>query len=426
MKRISALIMILALLVMPFAAQATSLSDLGDKPEPEPRTMPEPCVTFIPKYSNGNTEKFLGKVVLPNDATGLGYEYSGFSSERWEQTQSLINYDNRLIQAGYGSPNMSAFEGENQQYLCFSGSDKPSIWLLPYLKENALIVIIRYSDAILDAFPEDVSAEEAYSALVAQLDDEDTRDSAAEMLSTIWKTSAMTQEVADRITAENMFDLIPALIRKDYYTRFNDDGEVNASKSVTAIGEVLRTAIGAQETADDKLSLAARVARDIVPAVDERYLQYTSLVWNSSDMKSIDVTQAMPAIPAFDKEVSTPDDLADDGAAHKYVIVCEYDGNYSLMPYHAVFLPVDEIAQSIEEADRIIVCHNYYKKSSGNWIGGTPSDSITRINLYNAADGSLICKVGAAGNYQGMISHGGIPHDWIEMGEVIRDYFANK
>ena len=40
MKRAAMFVLILMLLAMPFAAGATSLSDLGDKPEPAPRTIP--------------------------------------------------------------------------------------------------------------------------------------------------------------------------------------------------------------------------------------------------------------------------------------------------------------------------------------------------------------------------------------------------
>ena len=427
MKRAIGIALILMLLVMPFAAQAISLSDIGDKPEPAPRTMPEPTVVNIPKYSS-KTTTFLGKIVFPNGSNGIGYEFGPFSSDSWEQTQALIKYNNRLIEAGYKAPNIDKFEGDNMQYLCFTASGKPGVYVFPFLKENALIIVIKYNDDILGAFPEDVKAEDAYAALVAELDSEETRNQAAGKLAAIWKTSDMTQAVKGKITAETLDELLPALIRKDFFTKFSDNGEVNVSSSVTEIGKVLQGIIGSMESEEARLSFAKRVASGgILSAVDERYLEVSSLVWNSdSDMQSGEVTELLPAIPAFNSEEKIPGDLSDDGAAHKYVVVSEKEGKYRLLPYHAMFLPVDEIAESLGEADRIIVCHNYYEKSSGNWIGGRPSDSLTQISLYNAADGAFICSIGRAGSYQGMVSHGGLPFDWSEIGEVIGKYFAEK
>ena len=426
MKRAAMFVLILMLLAMPFAAGATSLSDLGDKPEPAPRTMPDPTVVNIPLYGGSNPSRFLGKVILPNNSTGLGYEFSSFPADSWDQAQALIKYNNRMIEAGYKTPSFDKFDRDNQQYLYFSANGKPGVYILPYLKEKTLIIIIRYSDDILECFPDDKSADDAYAELAAQLDSEDTREKAAGMLATIWKTSAMKQAVLDRVMAESAETLIPLLIHSDYYTVFSDDGEVNVTSSVSEIGGVIRRIAETQESTAAELSLMKKIANGIIPAVDERYLKISSLVHNSADMATTEVTADLPAIPAFDQDSEIPKDLQDDGAAHKYVIVSEKSGSYYLMPYHSMFLPVDEIAESIAEADRIIVCHNYYRKSSGNWIGGTPSDSITRINLYDANGGEFICNIGAAGNYQGMVSHGGLPHDWIEMGEDISEYFADR
>ncbi|MBR6184848.1 MAG: hypothetical protein IKQ41_01135 [Clostridia bacterium] len=435
MKRITALVMILALLVLPFAAQSTSLSDLGDKPtptpvptatpEPTPRPTPKPAVDYIP--DNGTPIQFLGRIIFP-DGTGLGYEFNANSSDPWKLTQQLIGYNSVLIRAGYQTPSFGEFEGEKQQYIRYSASDKPYIYLLPYLKKDVLIAIVCYDNDILDAFPEDMSAEDAYAALIAKLDGEDTRDTAAKMLAGIWKTSAMRGAVTEKITADNIDALMPALIRKDYYTQFSTDGEtVQTSSSVTAIGKVIRMIIGSQETVNGKLLLAKKTANALLPAIDERYGQVTSLVWNNDrEMQDVTLTEELPPIPAFDPDAERPKDLKDDGAAHKYVIVSEYNGTYRLMPYHSIFLPPEEIAESIEEADRIIVCHNYLKPSSGNWIGGHPDDSLTQINLYDAFSGSLICSVGFSGNYQGIVSHGGIAYDWIEMGEDISAYFADR
>ncbi|MCR4706654.1 MAG: hypothetical protein K5746_01780 [Clostridiales bacterium] len=425
MKRATVFVMILLLLVIPLAARALSLSDLGDKPEPAPRTMPEPTVVNVPLYNGNPPDVFLGKVALTSSVAGLGYEYRSFSPDPWKMMQALIKYNNRLIAAGYDSPSFKEFEGEKQQYLYFSKNGKPSVYLLPYLKENSLIAVIKYDSGIVDVFPEDADAGEAYAALAAELDSTETREKAAEKLAAIWKTEAMKQAITEKITAENMDALLPVLIRKDYFTRFNEKGEVNASSSVSDIGGVLRGLIGSQESMEDKLSLVRKIAAGILPLVDERYLEISSIVQNNSNMQGGDVAEALPAFPEFDSEAKIPDNMKDDGAAHKYVVVSENSGNYHLMPYHSLFLPSEEIAESLAEADRVIVCHNYYKKSSGNWIGGTPSDSMTRIFLYGA-EGSLICSLGSAGNYQGVVSHGGLPHDWIEMGEVIARYFAEK
>ncbi len=425
MKRLTLLVLILALLAMPFAAGATSLADIGDKPEPAPRTMPEPTVENIPLYDSDGPSKFLGKIILPNDTTGLGYEFGSFPSDPWKRIQALIRYNNRLIEAGYDAPSFGEFDGDNQQYILFSSNKQSSVYLLPYLKENTLIAIIKYSRDILEAFPDETGADDAYAALTEKLDGEDMREAAAGMLAQIWKTSGMKRTVSDRITADNAETLLPLLIRSDYYTRFKDDGEVNAAGSVSDLGNVIRGLIGGQETPEGMLSMAKKMAGGVLPAVDERYLTVSSLVKNSTEMETAAVTEQFSAVPAFDKDAEIPKDATDDGAAHKYVLVSENDGKYYLMAYHSMFLPAEEIAESIGEADRIIVCHNYYKKSSGNWIGGTPSDSMTRINLYDA-NGGFICSLGLAANYQGMVSHGGLPHDWMEMGEKISAYFADK
>ncbi len=423
MKRAIIGILIL-LLVLPLAAQAVSLSDIGDKPAPAPRTMPEPTVTFIPQYSS-DSGQFLGRIDLTDKITGLGYAFDGFPADPWGQMQALIRYDNRLIASGYKAPSFDKFEGDSQRYLRFSANDKPSVYLLPYLKEGALIAVVRYDNSLLDAFPEDVSAGEAWAALAGELDGAETMEAASGKLAALWKTPEMKKTVTDKVTAQNMDALLPTLIRRDFFTRFSDGGEVDVPLSVSEVGGVVRSLIDSGETAECRLSMAKRVAETIVPAVDERYLEVTALVENTAHMATDEVTEALPAIPAFDPEAAAPQDLHDDGAQHRYVIVSEKDGAYRLLPYHAAFLPADCIAESIAEADRIIVCHNYYKKSSGNWIGGTPNDSITRINLYGG-DGALIATLGAAGNYQGSVSHGGLPHDWMEMGEVIRGYFAEN
>lgn len=423
MKKAVVLILTLVMLVMALTAQAVSLTDLGDKPEPALRTMPEATVENIPMYDDDSACVFLGRVNLLDSQTGLGYEFVSFPSDPWKQAQELIQYNNQLILAGYNTPNFDKFDGENQQYLSFSASKKPSVYLLPYLKENALIAVVRYDNDILDAFPAELSAGDALAALIAQLDSEDTREAASAKLAAIWKTPDMERAVKDRITADNMDMMLPLLILKDYFTCFETDGEVNVSASVKEIGYVIRDIVDASETVDGKLALAKKAADTVLPVVDERYLNTTSLVWNSTDMEGSDVTEALPAMPEFDSAAELPEDLKDDGEAHKYIIVSERSSVYRLMPYHAAFLPVDQIAESIAEADRIIVCHNYYQRSSGKWIGGTPSDSMTLIDLYDA-DGGLVCHIGYAGNYQGGVSHGGIPHDWIEMTQKITEYFS--
>ena len=422
MKKAMLLILTVVMLFTTLTAQAVTLTDLGDKPEPAPRTMPEPTVKNIPVYSE-NAGVFLGRVSLTESKTGLGYEFGSFPTDPWEQTQKLIEYNNRLIQAGYGTPSFSSFDGDNQQYLSFSASGKPTLYLLPHLKEKSLIITVMYDDSIMEAFPEDLGADEALAALAAQLDGEDTREDAAAKLAAIWKTPDIAKTVKERITADNMTDLLPLLIRTDYFTVFGSDGEVKSSVSGTEIGNVFREIINATDTADEKLALAKKAAESVMPAVDERYLNPRLILWNSTDMQSSDVTEAMPAIPAFDSAAEIPEGLADDGAAHKYIVVSERNGTYRLMPYHTALLPAGQIALSVAEADRIIVCHNYYKKSSGKWIGGTPDDSMTRINLYDAA-GALVCRIGSAANYQGGVSHGGIPHDWIEMAQEIGKYFS--
>ena len=424
MKKILLALMILTLLALTVAAQAASLSDIGDKPEPTPRTMPEPTIQYIPPYSDSNAT-FIGKIILPDSTVGIGYEYGKFPTGSWEQLQKLIQFNNSLVSAGYRTPDFKKFEGEKQEYLTFSANKMPRVYVLPYLKQGSLIVVVKYSDDIIAEFPDDVKAEDAFATLAAKLEDDETRNDAAKKLATIMRTGTMNQAVNGRITADNMDVLMPVLIRNDFYTAFDDNGDVNASSSVSTIGSVIRSVIGHQETVEGQLAAAKKAAETIAPVVDERYLQVSNLVENSSNMTRFDVTDQMPAIPEFDSSATVPNDLKDDGEAHRYVIVSESGGNYSLMPFHALFLPTDQIAESIGDADRIIVCHNYKKRSSGNWIGGTPSDSLTSILLYEAATGELICKIGFTGNYQGGISHGGIPYHYIRMGETIANYFSS-
>ena len=424
MKRITVLILLLALLAAPFAAQATSLSDLGDKPEDAPRVMPAPTVVNVPRYRTDTSDKFLGRVVLPNGTNGLGYEFSSFPADPWVQMQVLVRYDNRLIAAGYSAPRFDSFSGENQQYIRFTATGKPDLYVLPYLKKDSLIVIIEYPNSVLNFFPADVSTEDALTALVSALNSADERKQAAQALASVWRTTDMERAVIAQLTPDNMETLLPLLIRSDFFTKFEDDGTVNVASSLTDLGKYLHKIIVSQGSGETALSLAARAAAAVVPVIDERYLDVSHLVWNtSSDMRGDNVTEQLPPIPPFDPADDVPENLKDDGGAHRYVVVCDYSGEYSLVPYLSVLLPADQIAGSIAEADRIIVCHNYKQKSAGNWTGGTPNDSMTRIDLYSA-DGTLICRIGSATNRQGMISHGDLPHDWIEMGEVIRAYFA--
>lgn len=388
--------------------------------------MPDPVIVRAPVYRIPDT--FLGTVVLPNDKIGLGYELNEFPTDPRQQTQRLINYSIILARFGYDKPSFNAFEGENQNYILFSGANKDAIYLLPYLKAGKMIVVIHYPDRIVSAFPDEMDANEAYAALVAKLDDENTRDQAANDLARIWKTSGMEKAITDKIKEDNMGDLLPVLIRNDFFTNFDDFGKVtNTGGSVEDIGRVIGGIITSGETVEAQLA-AAKKAMAVLPAVDERYLSCASLAWASnSDMPTIDVTGQLPSIAAVDTNDETVmnDDVK---TAHKYVVVCEFSssGQYRLVPLLSLFLPADEIAGSIEEADRIIVCHNEYEPSAGKWTGGRPNDSVTYISLYDAADGTKITSIGIATHIQGFISHGNVPHDWAEMAENILAYFENR